>query len=300
MLCANGPWPCVPCGCCCCCCCSFTGTGSVGVATRPPPFGFFETPAGSGFAVFFRFPLVTVASPSPINSMAISSCSSSCTSSPVSLETGEVVAHASAASAADLAFAAARLASAALAASVLVLPVFSSFAFSSPSLFKRFPKRARFPPWRTRFSSSSASSRVRSAVACSSHSTAHSSASGAAPAAASSAACAAIAAADAGPKLRGWSPFSRWSAKRAACITIALPCSLSSCPLCRSCLARDRLSSTLSGETNSYASFKHGLKFRTWCGHPAGTNTASPVFCVNDQGETPVSFASFAKSRAVR
>ena len=50
----------------------------------------------------------------------------------------------------------------------------------------------------------------------------------------------------------------------------------------------------LSGETKSTATFKQLRRLRTWCGHPLGMNTASPSFCVNDHGLTPVS------SRAVR
>lgn len=84
-------------------------------------------------------------------------------------------------------------------------------------------------------------------------------------------------------------------------------------------LVRRRHSSTFSGETKSTATFVHDcmqmkwiwwarpsclciekgktteenyeefltLRFLTWCGHPAGINTASPSFCSNVHGSTP-------------
>eukprot|EP00982_Pelagococcus_subviridis_P012219 31155-Pelagococcus_subviridis.AAC.3 len=56
----------------------------------------------------------------------------------------------------------------------------------------------------------------------------------------------------------------------------------------------------LSGETKSTATFKQLRRLRTWCGHPLGMNTASPSFCVNDHGLTPVSSRSASRSLAVR
>jgi hypothetical protein len=42
-----------------------------------------------------------------------------------------------------------------------------------------------------------------------------------------------------------------------------------------------------------------GRRLRTWWGHPAGMNTASPGYCSNCQGSTPYSAFSAARCLAV-
>jgi hypothetical protein len=51
-------------------------------------------------------------------------------------------------------------------------------------------------------------------------------------------------------------------------------------------------SNYLKGKNQKFVKRYLTLRFLTWCGHPAGINTASPSFCSKVHGSTPKSGAS--------